>query len=439
MFLELAITGAVAEACLLPGVRRIVLVYVNHEKGNELGSGGRLLTVHDFVQWGLQCAQGETEFLVVLEACYSTVFASAVRTRLLQRAKKLKPDKRVFARDKVGFITSAKRICSRSIAMISKDDALVNLFEARGPEDEWARGFFHWSSMFLRQFNWLLAYGCGPLSTPLHPALKVEECVARMNLRRFPDEHGFYASLVASEAFGSIEFKSFFPFQDFGILDPTRLIGDEWPGIKIGDLIPSPRLGRLFDDVCTLEEEDRVEGEEQAAGEETPEEPPTGPADYLLIPIKQAADGRPFQRDGPPVLASTLQPEPPFVRRLSDNHFSMEAEGWEDVEEDDRPKRLDANHLLLVILRQITNGRITDGRAPVTCDICESWAKYFVDELHVDVPLWEPLGRVARFRSCFESDESFKGFLVEMLGRALGLFPEFQAEYPGVEPIVEAE
>jgi hypothetical protein len=151
-------------------------------------------------------------------------------------------------------------------------------------------------------------------------------------------------------------------------------------------------------------------------------------ADYLLIPIRRAADNNLF--------SSQLQPEPPFVRRLCDNHATG---GGEDVEDDDRLKRLQAHHLLLVILREITSGRIKDGCASLTVDDCRSLAKYLAEELQVSAPLWEPLVRVARFRSCFATDDQFRVFLREMRARALARFPEFQREYPTVAPFREPE
>jgi hypothetical protein len=404
-----------------------------------MGSGEKTITVGQFAQWGLQCARDNIEFLLVLDACYSTIFASSVRTRMLELAGGiLNAAQCAFAEKHVGFITSARSSCARSIAMISTDESLVNLFGAKSPEEEWARGFLHRSTMFLRQFNWLLAYGFGTFAAPLDRDVNLSQFVVRMNMRCLPAGHGFHASLVADEGFGSIPLRSFFPFPRLGNLRPDQAMA-AWPEVMLEDLIPSARLGRLFDDVGTLEGAGVAEGDEKVAEEEAEEQGGTFPADYLLIPIRRAGDNT-VERAGATILSSQLVPESPIVQRLSGNEVPG---ADEDEEEDNRPKGLQANHLLLVMLRKITNGRIkfTNGHAVVTSDICHlnELAQYLEEDLQVSVPLWEPLGRVAGFRSCFATDEQFRDFLQQMLARALARFPEFQQMYPDIPPLSEDE
>jgi hypothetical protein len=248
-YMMVAISSAVAQACRLPGVHKIVLVYANHGSPVQVGGAGKVLRLQNFAQWGFQCAVANIEFLLVLDACCSTIFASSVWDTMRGLAPSmLSGEQWAFAEKHIGFITSASGVCTRSTAMISKDESLVNLFGAKEGEEEWARGLCHRSSMFLRQFNWLLAYGFGTFDRALHRDVTLQEFVTRMNLPCLC----FHASIVAHQDFGSIQLRSFFPFPQLGTLGPDRPMARDWPGVVLGDLIPSARLGRLWDDLWPL-------------------------------------------------------------------------------------------------------------------------------------------------------------------------------------------
>jgi hypothetical protein len=123
------------------------------------------IDVGEMSEWVRPCAASKTEFLVVLDACCSTILAGSVRAQMLRLAASLlTADQRAFAEKHVGFITSGKGGCARSTAMVSKDESLVNLFGVKAAPDDWARGFFQRSTMFLRQFNWLWPTGSGHLT-----------------------------------------------------------------------------------------------------------------------------------------------------------------------------------------------------------------------------------------------------------------------------------
>jgi hypothetical protein len=127
--LAFLISEAITKACSVPDVGSIVLVYLNHGNDEELGTGKKKLSVGAFVNWAQQCAGLDRRLLVVLDACMSTRFARRVMDKLRDR---LKSDGREeFYRkvtELVGFITSGRRHCQRSVPLISADKDLVNLF-----------------------------------------------------------------------------------------------------------------------------------------------------------------------------------------------------------------------------------------------------------------------------------------------------------------------
>jgi hypothetical protein len=301
------IGNAIALACGREAIGTIVLVYANHGTPKGLEAGYGFLRQLDFTQWATQCTNSEKKFLVVLDACCSTVFATATMDHInRQLEQKHQTSKVPWIAANVGFITSATGICGRSTPMISRDATLVNLFGATPPSAAWASGFFTRSSMFLRQFNWLLTYGF----ETLHSKLTVREFVQRMNRRRFPAGHGFHAALVGGDGFASSEFKSFFKIRPLGVPDPAVPLPG-WEELTVGDLIPALRLGRLYDDWGHLEEEEG-EGEETDPVKE--EELKEEEADSPLIPIHKV-DGV-VRRASPVLLSSAANLGPVFMAKL---------------------------------------------------------------------------------------------------------------------------
>jgi hypothetical protein len=432
------ITKVIAWACLADEIDHIVLVYSNHGPQQGLGAGHGLLSKDDFALWAIECARAGKQLLVVIDACFSTGFATDamdfLRGKLAKQAPLLD-----FVEKNVGFITSARGICARSTPMISKDRSLVNLF-APSPDrqDTWARGFFTRSSMFLRQFNWLLAYA------PPDPKLTLGQFVRQMNVRRFADGHGFYAALVGGSSFGSVQFNSFFPMP-LGTLDPTTEV-PEWPEVTVGDLIPGAKLGHLYDDVRQLEEEDgEGEGEEGVEEEEPNEQAPEpGTASFLLIPIVRHADGT-VGRAGRALLSEDLGLDFLFLSKLCVGHSTVE-----DEEEDEAgaraPERLEVGHLFVAACHRFARNKVPEARSAGTVARCTStevvercrlWQTYLEERLDVEVPhsAWESLARLTRFRGLFASDADFERFLEELRDRALAQLPEFQPAYPNVTPI----
>jgi hypothetical protein len=444
-FMGEMIRRAIREACGRGDVGTVVLLYSNHGMKDNFP-----LKPDNFADWAEVCALRHKPFLAVLDACYSTVFAAAALESLKYPYLESAAELDLFDRH-VGFITSASGICARSTAMVSEDDGLVNLFGQKDPQEQWARGFFLRSSMFFRQFNWLLAYGFPLDSTPpdappslsarlAAPAsdrnMNIKQFVERMNLRCFPGGHGFHASLVAAEAFESQQFSSFFSIPPLGDLKPSTLIdASRWSGITIGDVIPAARLGRLCDDVSPLEEEEE-EGEERVSGSEVVLDLPP-PGRCLLIPIARADDGT--IRLAPAILSGTLRPETPFVKKLCTIKVPGDGEGSHSRGARG-PRLLQVGHLYLEMVRRFTPAEFGEPRWQPTLDDCHAWETY-LDTLKVCVPMecWTVLPRVLMFRSLFDTDQEFKDILREMRGRALARRPKFQAAYPGVQPIQDDE
>jgi hypothetical protein len=429
-FLGALIGTAITLACSREEVGAIVLVYANHGTAGGLGAAQGFLRGSDFTQWMLTCALSERKFLVVLDACYSTVFATAALDHTKRELEQIQQmSKAAWIESNVGFITSAKGVCARSTSMISKDPDLVMSFGETPRGAEWVNGFFTRSSMFLRQFNWMLTYGF----QTWHPKLTVREFVRRMNLRRFAEGHGFHASLVAGEGFGSSEFKSFFQIQPLGPPNPAAAVPG-WPEITIGGLIPAARVGHLYDDVEQLEEEDGEEEErvmeEEVVGQDVPDLEAAvklGTVSYLLIPIERV--GSVVRRAGPAVLSSQANVSAELLHKLSVSHSSAHDEE-EDEMEPRRPERLQPGHLLIEVIGRLAKGKIREGRSAATLESCSKLRSY-LETLDVWVPVSasDSLARLSRLRSEFDSDATFERFLDEMRARALVTWPEFAAVY----------
>jgi hypothetical protein len=334
----------------------------------------------------------------------------------------------------VGFITSGRRRCQCSLPVISAEEDLVNLF-GQGRSGEWVEGFLIRNPMFARQFTWLLAYGHHPTinTAPLPPDPTLKEFVQRMNCAGV--YRGFKAKVVCRAPFGSFPFEWFFrgPRQ----LDPTANADDGWQ-MKVGAIVPTPRLGHLFDDVTRLLDEqieDKDEGDDQEEEEEQadatsipPEAHDADAAGTCAIPIARESGvvtpGRRVLLDGKDPLAVRM--------RLSQA-------GGEDEDEDDSvdKNRLQVGHLYLHVGRAWARGEIGPGRSLMTLKLCLWLKNYLENTLTVWVPgnAWDILGKIARLRGGFESAEAFEEFLGVLRGRALATAPQFQSVYPGVAPI----
>jgi hypothetical protein len=303
-----------------------------------------------------------------------------------------------------------------------------------------------------------------------------------MNGARIPKRNGFRARVVGGRDFEALPFNAFFPLSLLGRLDPdSAATGDEWPGVRVGDLIPAAALGGLYDDVGRWEgeeeEEEEMKEEDEEAGDAEPGESPSGdeakantspgfressnsstsagnpgeaaPEDtpcFVLIPIARDASG--VVQPGPEILSATLPADTPLLDelRVKDSAgVDEETEDDDECEEDRVEARrvarmknwLQVGHLYHELCRAFANGEVRNGHARITVRLCNWLRHYLEEELHVWVPFstWDMLATMGQFRSRFHSDAAFKDFLAVLRGRALYHWPQFQPLYPGVDVI----
>jgi hypothetical protein len=432
------IARAVDEAVHLRAVGTIVLLYSNHGRGDKLAGRDGVLEPDHFAEWAVNCVDAGKRLLMVLDACSSTDFAREAWKAITSTVAEIRPPEALaFVENNMGFITSGAGLCEQSIAMISEDERLVNLFDKKRDSEKWARGFFIPDSLFFRRFNWLLAYGFpssaerdsdtdpeAEATDTRSPRLTIKQFVDKMNDLRV--HRGFTAAWIGTEQAGaSLEFTSLFPFPQLGGLRPADPVPD-WPGVRVGDVIPDAAVGELFDDVPQL----RARALEDCGGARAT----LDAEQVLLIPIER--DGRGGFVRLPPLVTKDIDQETPFLLRLHSGHS-----GADDAAAPDAPQRLTVHRLWLKAGRWAAKNKIRSGWAVVTTDICRALEAHIEKNLNVSVPIseWSAVWRLAGFRRLFSSDHIFKLFLEELLRRALCQWPEFRPLYPNVEPLMNDE
>jgi hypothetical protein len=145
----------------------------------------------------------------------------------------------------VGFLTSGRDTCFTSAIVVSQNQELVYMIPGHHPphESPIVNGCRIHNSMFTRQLNWVTAYGLEADSDVTLEALP--------DYLNGPEEYcyGFQAEFVGrGREFGSLPMRYFFPWsQGSGNVSVRGR-----PGVEMTDLVPSERMGDLYDDACNF-------------------------------------------------------------------------------------------------------------------------------------------------------------------------------------------
>jgi hypothetical protein len=217
---------------------------MDHGGEGGLGDAGEeRLSISDFRGYADLAVMAGKHLLVIMDACHSTRFAREVWADLSAARGAASLD---TVAQHVCFLTSAEGSCYNSLTVVSRDPSLVYLFDSMAYRStvQLALGYRKHNSMFGRQLNWILAYGW-----PVGRAVRTTfgELINAMN-GPVDGLYGFCAELVTRGtdwARSALEW--FFPIGKFAPTDPVR----GWQGTAtVEEVIPSPAMGILEDDIC---------------------------------------------------------------------------------------------------------------------------------------------------------------------------------------------
>jgi hypothetical protein len=236
------ITTEIHRLCRDPEVESIGLVYMDHGSETVFGeTDEETLTTSDFAGWASTTHATGKPLLVIIDACNSTKFAEQVWMKLGGRQRKSNTMASSCASG-FGILASGRRSTFSSATIVSKDPELVYPLDDP-PEfvDGWVMGFKVNSSMFMRKLLWLLTYGLADKTVTLR------DFVEELNKGKGRFSHGFQADLVTFSAahFAATPLSMFFPFDV--VQGDTEM--PDWAGVIFDQVIPSRRVGDLYDDM----------------------------------------------------------------------------------------------------------------------------------------------------------------------------------------------
>jgi hypothetical protein len=207
-----------------PLITRIVFVYDGNGDGKSLSfPNNSSITVYKMANY---CSLARKPLLVVLDACYSTVFAE----RTIRKLTRLGDLDRVD----VSFLTSGRGPCFNSAVVLSSETP--HLFPA------WCGVSYKINnSMFSRAFLFKLAY-----KLTAQCDLTLGNLPGRMNVPDAEMKNGFEAAAQYSKLANQyVPLREFFPWGPVGTDEKSSVN----PDVSFSAVIPNREVGQLFDDI----------------------------------------------------------------------------------------------------------------------------------------------------------------------------------------------